>query len=102
MDFKGYFTTGDCKRCDPFIITDAHSRYLIRCLDRLAHGPQPGSGDLRSGHARVRVTRHSKAYERHNAYIADKSCTDAFSASRCVGFYYPSCFGTVKLRSGTE
>jgi transposase InsO family protein len=31
MDFKGYFTTGDGKRCDPFTITDAHSRYLIRC-----------------------------------------------------------------------
>jgi transposase InsO family protein len=31
MDFKGYFTTGDGKRCDPFTIADAHSRYLIRC-----------------------------------------------------------------------
>jgi hypothetical protein len=29
--FKGYFATGDGKRCDPFTITDAHSRYLIRC-----------------------------------------------------------------------
>jgi len=27
MDFKGYFVTGDGKRCDPFTITDAHSRY---------------------------------------------------------------------------
>jgi transposase InsO family protein len=31
MDFKGYFDTGDGRRCDPFTITDAHSRYLIRC-----------------------------------------------------------------------
>ena len=31
MDFKGYFITDDGKRCDPFTITDAHSRYLIRC-----------------------------------------------------------------------
>jgi hypothetical protein len=31
MDFKGYFVTGDGKRCDPFTVTDAHSRYLIRC-----------------------------------------------------------------------
>jgi transposase InsO family protein len=31
MDFKGYFATGDGKRCDPFTITDAYSRYLIRC-----------------------------------------------------------------------
>ena len=30
MDFKGYFATGDGKRCDPFTIADAHSRYLIR------------------------------------------------------------------------
>jgi transposase InsO family protein len=31
MDFKGYFATGNGKRCDPFTITDAYSRYLIRC-----------------------------------------------------------------------
>ena len=31
MDFKGYFMTGDGCRCDPFTITDAHSRFLIRC-----------------------------------------------------------------------
>jgi transposase InsO family protein len=31
MDFKGYFATADGKRCDPFTITDAYSRYLIRC-----------------------------------------------------------------------
>ncbi len=31
MDFKGYSSTGDGTRCDPFTITDAHTRYLIRC-----------------------------------------------------------------------
>jgi transposase InsO family protein len=31
MDFKGHFRTGDGYRCDPFTITDAHSRFLIRC-----------------------------------------------------------------------
>src|ERR1700723_2912223 len=31
IDFKGYFSTGDGTRCDPFTITDAHSRCLIRC-----------------------------------------------------------------------
>ncbi len=31
MDFKGHFVTGDGKRCDPFTIADAHSRYLIYC-----------------------------------------------------------------------
>jgi len=31
MDIKGYFSTGDGTRCDPFTITDAHSCDLIRC-----------------------------------------------------------------------
>lgn len=31
MDFKGYFRTGDGERIDPFTLSDAHSRYLLRC-----------------------------------------------------------------------
>ena len=30
-DFKGWFRTCDGTRCDPLTITDAHSRYLLRC-----------------------------------------------------------------------
>jgi putative transposase len=30
-DFKGWFHTADGTRCDPLTITDAHSRYLLRC-----------------------------------------------------------------------
>jgi transposase InsO family protein len=30
-DFKGWFRTGDGQRCDPLTITDAYSRYLLRC-----------------------------------------------------------------------
>ncbi|MBV9286701.1 MAG: transposase [Hyphomicrobiales bacterium] len=30
-DFKGWFRTGDGRRCDPFTISDARSRYLLRC-----------------------------------------------------------------------
>ncbi len=30
-DFKGWFHTGDGRRCDPFTLTDADSRYLLRC-----------------------------------------------------------------------
>ena len=30
-DFKGWFRTGDGKRIDPLTISDAHSRYLLRC-----------------------------------------------------------------------
>ncbi|HEY7392531.1 MAG TPA: IS481 family transposase [Bryobacteraceae bacterium] len=30
-DFKGWFRTGDGTRCDPLTLTDAFSRYLLRC-----------------------------------------------------------------------
>ena len=30
-DFKGWFRTSDGARCDPFTLSDAHSRYLLRC-----------------------------------------------------------------------
>lgn len=30
-DFKGWFRTGDQRRIDPLTISDAHSRYLLRC-----------------------------------------------------------------------
>jgi len=30
-DFKGWFHTGDGRRCEPLTVTDAYSRYLLRC-----------------------------------------------------------------------
>lgn len=30
-DFKGHFTVGDGRRCDPLTISDAHSRFLLAC-----------------------------------------------------------------------
>lgn len=30
-DFKGWFKSGDGRRVDPLTVTDAHSRYLLRC-----------------------------------------------------------------------
>lgn len=30
-DFKGWFMTGDGKKCEPFTLTDGHTRYLLRC-----------------------------------------------------------------------
>ena len=39
-DFKGWFRTGDGTRIDPLTISDAHSRYLLRC---------PGGGEDRHG-----------------------------------------------------
>lgn len=32
-DFKGWFRCGNGERCDPLTITDARSRYLLRCRD---------------------------------------------------------------------
>ena len=31
IDFKGWFRTKDGRRCDPLTISDAYSRYLLRC-----------------------------------------------------------------------
>lgn len=31
IDFKGWFLTGDGRRCDPLTVSDTHSRYLLCC-----------------------------------------------------------------------
>ena len=31
LDFKGWFRTGDGRRCEPLTLSDAWSRYLLRC-----------------------------------------------------------------------
>ena len=31
IDFKGWFVTGDGSRCEPLTLSDAYSRYLLRC-----------------------------------------------------------------------
>jgi transposase InsO family protein len=31
IDLKGWFLTGDGRRCEPLTLSDAHSRYLLRC-----------------------------------------------------------------------
>jgi putative transposase len=43
-DFKGWFPCGDGRRCDPLTITDAYSRYLLRCqaLERMDAGSVRG------------------------------------------------------------
>jgi putative transposase len=30
VDFKGWFLTGDGQRCDPLIVTDLHSRFILK------------------------------------------------------------------------
>lgn len=37
-DFKGWFRTGDGRRCDPLTISDVYSRYLLRCQGMVAPG----------------------------------------------------------------
>jgi len=43
-DFKGWFRTADGERIDPLTISDAHSRYLLRCqaVEKKQHGPRAG------------------------------------------------------------
>lgn len=31
-DFKGWFRTGEGAKCEPFTVTDGHSRFVIRCV----------------------------------------------------------------------
>lgn len=37
VDFKGWFLTGDGKKCEPLTITDCFSRYAIRCVHLNKH-----------------------------------------------------------------
>ena len=40
IDFKGWFRSGDGRRCEPLTLSDAHSRFLLRCqlLERTDFG----------------------------------------------------------------
>jgi putative transposase len=37
VDLKGWFSTGDGRKCEPLTITDCYSRYLIRCTHLEKH-----------------------------------------------------------------
>lgn len=37
MDLKGWFLTGDRKKCEPLTLTDCHSRFLIKCTHLEKH-----------------------------------------------------------------
>jgi len=43
-DFKGWFRVGDGSRCNPLTLTDAHTRFLLRC-DIVA---STGGGDVKT------------------------------------------------------
>src|SRR5262249_51406569 len=55
IDFKGWFLTGDGKRCEPLTLSDAHSRYLLRCQDLRRHRYRSCLAGARCGLPRVRV-----------------------------------------------
>lgn len=44
VDFKGWFRVGDGSRCDPLTISDAFSRFLLRCVAV----PEPRAPDVRA------------------------------------------------------
>jgi transposase InsO family protein len=59
-DFKGWFRTGDGVRCEPFTVTDGHSRYVLACraVARTATAEvQPILTDLFRTHGRPRALR---------------------------------------------
>lgn len=37
VDLKGWFLTGDGKKCEPLTLADCHSRFLIKCLHMDKH-----------------------------------------------------------------
>src|SRR6266478_554880 len=57
IDFKGWFLTGDGTHCEPLTITDAHSRYLLRCQAL----PRTASLACRTTCARTTVRRLPRA-----------------------------------------
>jgi len=72
-DFKGWFRTGDGRRCDPLTITDAFSRYLLRC--------QGLSG---TGYRQVRPI-FTCAFREYGLPVAIRSDNGTPFASRSVG-----------------
>jgi putative transposase len=40
IDLKGWFLTGDGRKCEPLTITDCYSRYLIHCMHMHKHNAE--------------------------------------------------------------
>jgi putative transposase len=71
-DFKGWFRTQDGERIDPFTLSDAHSRYLLRC-----------QGVEKADHERVRGICEA-AFREYGMPEAMRSDNGAPFASRAV------------------
>ncbi len=59
VDFKGWFRTGDGRRCDPLTVTDAASRYVLECriVEPTHDGVRPGLERLFRAHGLPRAMR---------------------------------------------
>lgn len=71
-DFKGWFRTQDGERIDPFTVSDAHSRYLLRC-----------QAVEKADHSRVRAICEA-AFREYGMPQAMRSDNGAPFASRAV------------------
>jgi transposase InsO family protein len=71
-DFKGWFRTQDGERIDPFTLSDAHSRYLLRC-----------QAVEKADHQRVRAICEA-AFREYGMPLAMRSDNGAPFASRAV------------------
>ena len=98
-DYKGHFRTGDGTRCDPLTITDAHSRYLLRChitpkcrrrargrgVRRLLSRARTAAGDpYRQRHA-LRQPRAGRPQPRVDGVGEAGHCAGAFAARFAAG-----------------
>jgi transposase InsO family protein len=72
-DFKGWFRTGDGRRIDPLTMSDAHSRYLLRC-----------QGVEKTDTARVQAI-FEAAFRQYGMPLAIRSDNGAPFASRALG-----------------
>lgn len=73
IDFKGHFMTRDRKRCTPLTISDAYSRYLIRC-----------ESTIRTDYTIVRYVLQG-AFEEYGLPLAIRSDNGPPFASRAPG-----------------
>jgi transposase InsO family protein len=85
MDFKGWFRTGDGRRCDPLTLSDAYSRYLLRC-----------QGLRETGVASVRALMEA-AFREYGLPWAIRSDNGAPFASRGVGGLSPLSVWWIRL-----
>lgn len=90
-DFKGWWLTKDGQRCDPLTITDASSRYLIRCQG-LSGSTRDAAGAAavpcrvpRVRHARCDTHRQRRALCQPGAVRTEQALRVVAQARYCAG-----------------